>query len=183
MSPVRFFRRLLLSALLMLPLSAPALSAEVPRAAPDFSGGGAWFNSPPLSIGELRGKVVLVNVWVYSCINCHRSLPTLRAWYSKFKDRGLEIVGVHTPEFDSDRAADHLKPALQRDRVTWPVVQDNDRAIWNAYGNEFWPSFYLIDRQGRIRAVHAGEISDHYPGQRPELEKTLEKLLAEPAGS
>jgi thiol-disulfide isomerase/thioredoxin len=134
------------------------------KLAPDFIAGGQWFNSKPLSIKELRGKVTIVNIWVYSCINCHNSLPTLQSWYKKYKDQGLEIVGVHTPEFESDKPAANVLASLKETGVTWPVVQDNDSATWSA---------------GNIRKVHAGELSDRYPAAIPGLEKTIQELIAE----
>jgi thiol-disulfide isomerase/thioredoxin len=149
------------------------------KLAPDFIAGGQWFNSKPLSIKELRGKVTIVNIWVYSCINCHNSLPTLQSWYKKYKDAGLEIVGVHTPEFESDKPAANVLASLKETGVTWPVVQDNDSATWSAYNNRFWPAFYLVDKSGNIRKVHAGELSDRYPAAIPGLEKTIQELIAE----
>jgi thiol-disulfide isomerase/thioredoxin len=149
------------------------------KLAPDFIAGGQWFNSKPLTIKELRGKVTIVNIWVYSCINCHNSLPTLQSWYKKYKDQGLEIVGVHTPEFESDKPAANVLASLKETGVTWPVVQDNDSATWSAYNNRFWPAFYLVDKSGNIRKVHAGELSDRYPAAIPGLEKTIQELIAE----
>lgn len=157
--------------------SAGALSSG--DSAPDFTAGGAWLNSAPLHIAQLRGKVVIVNLWVYSCINCHLSLPTLQGWYSKYKSQGLEIVGVHTPEFASDKPLPNVAVALKEDRVTWPVMQDNDRVTWNAYQSQGWPSFYLIDRHGLIRMIHVGEISSRFPAAIPDLEASIRKLLAE----
>jgi thiol-disulfide isomerase/thioredoxin len=151
------------------------------RAAPELIPGGAWLNSAPLKIASLRGKVVIVNLWVHSCINCHNSLPTLKSWYAKFKAQGLEIVGVHTPEFESDKDLNGVRESLKRDGVTWPVMQDNQNATWNAYGNRYWPTFYLVDKRGVIREVHEGEISSRYPQAIPGLEATLKRLLAEKA--
>ena len=147
--------------------------------APELTPGGAWLNSPPLHLSDLRGKVVIVNLWVYSCINCHLSLPTLQNWYGKYKSAGLEIVGVHTPEFASDKPLANVAAALKADHVNWPVMQDNNNATWNAYESQGWPSFYLIDRHGVIRTVHVGEISSRYPDAIPGLEATIQKLLAE----
>ena len=158
--------------------SGAAVTAGQP--APEFIAGGQWFNTPaPFTLASLRGKVVIVNVWVYSCINCHNSLPTLQRWYDRYKGAGLEIVGVHTPEFESDKPAANVAAALKADGVSWPVMQDNASATWNAYRNEFWPAFYLIDRRGVVRLVHAGEISSRYPQAIPGLEAQLQKLLAE----
>jgi thiol-disulfide isomerase/thioredoxin len=149
--------------------------------APEIIPGGQWFNSKPVTLAGLRGKVVLVNIWVHSCINCHNSLPTLKKWYAAYKSQGLEIIGVHTPETKWDRDPSSLKQSLRDDGVTWPVVQDNDSATWRAYNNQFWPAFYLVDRRGVIRMTHAGEISTRYPDAIPGLEATLKALLAETA--
>jgi thiol-disulfide isomerase/thioredoxin len=170
-----------LGTLLASALLASGSAQGTGKSAPDFIAGGKWFNSKPLSIKDLRGKVTIVNIWVYSCINCHNSLPTLQGWYKKYKDQGLEIIGVHTPEFESDKVASNVEASLKETGVTWPVMQDNASATWNAYDNQFWPAFYLVDRQGNIREVHAGEISSRYPDAIPGLEKTLQKLLAEKA--
>ena len=147
--------------------------------APELIVGGQWLNSAPLKLAALRGKVVIVNIWVHSCINCHNSLPTLKKWYATHKSAGLEIIGVHTPEFESDKDLPALKRSLTNDGVTWPVMQDNQNATWQAYNNRFWPAFYLIDKKGVIRFSHDGEISSRYPEAIAPLEVTLKKLLAE----
>ncbi len=149
------------------------------QAAPELIAGGQWLNSKAMGIKDLRGKVAIINFWVYSCINCHNSLPTLRAWYAKYKSQGLEIVGVHTPEFESDKPLANVAASLKRDNVTWPVMQDNANATWNAYDNGAWPSFYLLDKKGNIREVHEGEISSRFPDAIPDLEAKLQELLAE----
>jgi thiol-disulfide isomerase/thioredoxin len=149
------------------------------KLAPEFQPSGAWVGSKPLSIKDLRGQVAIINIWVHSCINCHNSLPTLKAWYAKYKTQGLEIIGVHTPEFQSDKDLQGMKNALRRDGVTWPVFQDNEEKTWKAYNNRYWPAFYLVDKKGVIREVHAGEISDRYPNAIPGLEKTIQALLLE----
>jgi thiol-disulfide isomerase/thioredoxin len=154
-------------------------SSLVGKQAPDFIPGGQWLNSPALHISQLQGKVVIVNLWVYSCINCHLSLPTLQKWYGKYKSAGLEIVGVHTPEFESDRPVKNVMASLLADKVDWPVMQDNNNATWNAYQSRGWPSFYIVDKHGVIRDIHVGEISSRFPGAIPGLEATLQKLLAE----
>ena len=151
------------------------------RVAPDLIAGGQWLNSAPLKLSNLRGKVVIVNIWVHSCINCHNSLPTLKKWYATYKAAGLEIIGVHTPEFESDKDLAGLKRSLTSDLVTWPVMQDNQSATWQAYNNRFWPAFYIIDKKGVIRETHDGEISSRYPDAIAPLESTLRKLLAEKA--
>lgn len=165
--------------LLGVAFGAPGLAQKVASPAPDFIPGGAWLNSEPLSIEDLRGKVVLVNVWVYSCYNCYRSLPTLQGWYERFKGQGFEIVGVHTPEFESDKPLKNVQEALLREGVTWPVVQDNRAATWRAYGNSVWPTFYLVDRGGVVRKVQRGEISFVFPQGIKPLQGAIEALLAE----
>ncbi len=160
-------------------LGVPGLAQKVARPAPDFIPGGEWLNSEPLNIEDLRGKVVLINVWVYSCYNCYRSLPTLQGWYERFKGQGFEIIGVHTPEFESDKPLKNVQEALLREGVTWPVVQDNAAATWRAYDNSVWPTFYLIDRQGIVRRVQRGEISSVFPQGIKPLENGIKDLLAE----
>jgi thiol-disulfide isomerase/thioredoxin len=127
--------------------------------APDFDGGGAWINSTPLKLADLtsQGKVVLVDFWTYGCYNCSNTLPYIKQWWDKYKDQGLVIVGVHTPEFQSEHAFANVQDAVQRDGIGWPVVQDNDYAIWRAYGNHYWPHFYLVDERGQIIYDHIGE--------------------------
>lgn len=145
-------------------------------AAPGFDGGTRWFNTPgdaPLSLASLRGRVVLVDVWAYSCINCLRTLPYLRAWHERYAGAGLTIVGVHAPEFAFERSGANVAGALRRERIRWPVVQDNDLAIWNAWGNQYWPTEYLVDARGRVRAVEIGE------GDYAERERKIRTLLAE----
>ena len=144
--------------------------------------GGPWLNTPTkdgYSLSGLRGQVVLVNFWVFSCINCHNSLPTLSDWYSKYHAQGLEIVGIHTPEFESDKPLQNVQDALGQDKVIWPVLQDNNRANWQAWNNHYWPAFYLIDRKGVVRSVHTGEISSRYPNAIPSIEANIKALLAE----
>ena len=165
------------AALVVVVLTSGSRGAE--RIAPELIAGGQWLNSAPLKLASLRGKVVIINIWVHSCINCHNSLPTLKKWYASYKSAGLEIIGVHTPEFESDKDLAALKRSLASDDVTWPVMQDNQNATWQAYNNRFWPAFYLIDKKGVIRESHAGEISSRYPDAIAPLESTLKKLLAE----
>jgi cytochrome c biogenesis protein CcdA/thiol-disulfide isomerase/thioredoxin len=128
--------------------------------APGFRGITAWLNTPddrPLSLSRLRGRVVLVDFWTYSCINCIRTLPHLRAWYAAYRKDGFTIVGVHSPEFAFEHVLSNVRTAVHRLEVTWPVALDNDFATWTAYSNEYWPADYLVDRSGRIRAIHFGE--------------------------
>ena len=144
--------------------------------APEFVDTQQWFNTPgdkPLTLRQLRGRVVLVDFWTYSCINCIRTLPYLKAWDAKYRKDGLTIVGVHTPEFPFEREASNVQTAIDENDIRYPVVQDNEQATWNAYGNQYWPAEYFIDAQGRVRYVHFGE------GEYGEKEKVIRELLAE----
>ncbi len=141
------------------------------QSAPAIIAGGQWFNSKPLTIPGLKGKVVLLDFWTYSCINCLRTLPHLEAWYKAYRRYGLVIIGVHSPEFAFEHVASNVAAAIKRLGITYPVVQDNNFATWNAYGNEYWPADYLIDQQGRIRAYTYGE------GGYSETETNIRQLL------
>jgi len=141
--------------------------------APDFTNTEDWFNGPPLSLAKLRGKVVLVDFWTYTCINCLRTIPHLEAWYRKYHKDGLVIVGVHTPEFPFERIASNVGDAISANGITYPVVQDNEYGTWNAYGNQYWPAHYLIDAEGNVREVHFGE------GAYGKTEEAIRSLLAE----
>src|SRR5215211_2964250 len=141
--------------------------------APEFAGISSWLNSRPLTPEGLRGKVVLVDFWTYSCVNCLRTLPFLRAWDKAYRDEGLQIVGVHTPEFAFEHEVDNVRGAVNRLGVGYAVAIDNDYGTWNAYGNQYWPAKYLIDREGHIRFVHFGE------GSYAETERVIRSLLAE----
>ena len=142
--------------------------------APEFVGIVGWLNTPtPLSLQSLHGKVVLVDFWTYSCINCVRTLPHLTAWYERYKNEGLVIVGVHTPEFAFERGTTNVRNALKQFSITYPVAQDNDYQTWEAYQNRYWPAEYLIDAKGHIRHTHFGEGSyDH-------MEEAIRALLKE----
>ncbi len=146
----------------------------------EFQGISHWLNTPgdrPLTLASLRGKVVLVDFWTYSCINCIRTLPHLRAWYAAYHRDGLEIVGVHTPEFAFEHELSNVRGASRRLKVIWPVPLDNDYKTWNAYSNEYWPAEYLIDKTGRVRHIHFGE------GEYDETEQAIRELLAEAGAS
>ena len=145
----------------------------VPETMPDLSGATAWINSPPLSAAQLRGKVVLVDFWAYSCINCLRSLPAIQAWYEKYKDSGLVIIGVHTPEFPFEKNEANVRKAMRKMGVDYPVAMDNDYHIWRAFHNKYWPAHYFIDATGRVRYHHFGE------GNEAESEGWIRKLLEE----
>ena len=140
--------------------------------APELSGG-AWLNSEPLRLGDLKGKVVLVEFWTFGCINCQHVIPAVRGWYNTYKDQGLVIVAVHTPEFDYEKDLNNVKEGLSRLDVPYPVVLDNDWKTWHAYRNRYWPAFYLVDKAGAIRYVHAGE------GDYDRTEAVIKALLAE----
>ncbi len=140
---------------------------------PPLSGAVEWLNSPPLTPEGLRGKVVLADFWTYSCINCLRSIPYVRAWAEKYKDQGFVVIGVHAPEFAFEKDVGNVRRAVQDLRIGYPVAIDNNYAIWRGFNNQFWPAHYFIDAEGRIRGHHFGE--GHYD----ESEKTIQKLLAE----
>jgi thiol-disulfide isomerase/thioredoxin len=156
-----------------------ALAAPIDASAQDkgtlqrFDGANGWLNSPPLSAAELRGKVVLVDFWTYTCINWLRTLPYVRAWAEKYKDQGLVVIGVHTPEFEFEKNLDNVRAAVQEMRVTYPVAIDSGYRVWRAFSNNAWPAVYLVDAQGRIRYRHLGE------GEYERMERTIQELLAE----
>jgi thiol-disulfide isomerase/thioredoxin len=141
---------------------------------PEFEGVSRWLNSGPLTLAGLRGKVVVIDFWTYSCINCLRTLPYLDSWYETYRDEGLVIVGVHTPEFAFEREADNVREAIADLGVDWPVALDNDFETWNAWGNRYWPAKYFVDRRGHVRFAHFGE------GAYEESEAVIRRLLAEP---
>ncbi|HWN73944.1 MAG TPA: cytochrome c biogenesis protein DipZ [Solirubrobacterales bacterium] len=144
--------------------------------APEFVGTERWFNTPgdqPLTLRQLRGRVVLVDFWTYSCINCLRTLPYLKAWDARYRKDGLTIVGIHSPEFPFEREAGNVEEAIESNDIHYPVAQDNELRTWEAYANQFWPAEYFIDARGSIRYVHFGE------GEYGEKEKVIRQLLAE----
>jgi len=151
--------------------TAGGLSLPVYGIAPPLVPGGRWFNSKPLTLAGLRGKVVLVDFWTYSCINCLRTLPHLESWYRSYHKDGFVIIGVHTPEFAFEHVASNVGAAVKRLGITYPVMQDNEYATWTNYGNEVWPAHYLIDRQGRVRDYVFGE--GDYTGTEQEIEALL----------
>ncbi len=139
--------------------TTPARAGALPDygVAPPLHPGGVWINSQPVTLSQLRGKVVLVDFWTYSCINCLRTLPHLKAWYAAYHGKGLVIVGVHTPEFAFEHVASNVRAAVRRLGIAYPVVQDNDYKTWDNYANQYWPAEYLIDRSGHVRHTHFGE--------------------------
>jgi thiol-disulfide isomerase/thioredoxin len=132
-----------------------------------------WLNSPPLTAPALRGKVVLVDFWTYTCINWLRTLPYVRAWVDKYRDQGLVVIGVHAPEFAFEKNLNNVRRAVKDLRVDYPVAVDNDHAIWRAFNNQYWPALYFIDAQGRVRHHHFGE------GSYEQSEMIIQELLAE----
>jgi thiol-disulfide isomerase/thioredoxin len=141
-----------------------------------LSGATGWINSPPLTAKQLKGKVVLVDFWTYSCINCLRALPYMEAWSQKYKDNGLVVIGVHTPEFDFEKELPNVQKAVQKFGITYPIALDSNRSIWDAFHNEFWPAHYFIDAKGKVRFEHFGE------GNYDESEHWIQQLLQERAG-
>ncbi len=140
---------------------------------PSFGGGTEWLNSPPLSAAALRGKVVVVQFWTYTCINWLRTLAYVRAWADKYKKDGLVVIGVHSPEFDFERNVDNVRRAVKSMRIDYPVVVDSKHAIWSAFNNAYWPALYFVDAKGRVRHHHFGE------GEYDQSEMIIRQLLVE----
>jgi len=141
-------------------------------AAPEISDG-AWINSEPLTLKSQQGRVVLIEFWTFACYNCRNTLPTVKKWDAQYRDKGLTIIGVHTPELDYERNIDNLRREVAALGIKYPVVTDNDYSTWKAYGVEAWPTLFLLDKQGRVRWTHVGE------GAYDETEAAIKKLLAE----
>ncbi|SDB70261.1 Cytochrome c biogenesis protein CcdA [Agrobacterium fabrum] len=158
--------------------SAAPFRSELPveGQAPSLNGAVEWLNSPPLTREQLRGKVVLIDFWTYSCINCIRTIPYVRAWAEKYRDQGLVVIGVHAPEFAFEKKIDNVRQAVADFKIDYPVAIDNDYKIWRAFDNSYWPAHYLIDARGQIRYHHFGE------GNYRETEEAIQDLLRE-AGS
>jgi thiol-disulfide isomerase/thioredoxin len=140
---------------------------------PSLGSATGWLNSPPLTADGLRGKVVLIDVWTYTCINWLRSLPYVRAWAEKYKNQGLVVIGVHAPEFAFEKNIDNVRRAAKDMRIDYPIAIDNDFAIWRALKNEYWPALYFVDARGRIRYHHFGE------GEYEQSERIIQQLLSE----
>ena len=160
------------------PSSTPATSqttATIPLTsigkAPEFTGISNWLNSQPLTMASLKGKVVLVDFWTYSCINCIRTLPYVTKWYDTYKDQGFVVIGVHTPEFDFEKQIANVQDAINRFGIKYPVAQDNTYSTWNAYSNQYWPAEYLIDQNGNIVYTHFGE------GEYDHTENAIRELI------
>jgi thiol-disulfide isomerase/thioredoxin len=134
---------------------------------------GNWINSDPLTLDKLRGRVVLVEFWTFGCYNCRNTLPSVKDWDTRYRDRGLTIVGVHTPEIESEYSLDNVRKQVPALGIKYPVVTDNDYKTWKAYGVEAWPTIFVLDKQGRVRWLHVGE------GRYEETEQVIKTLLAE----
>jgi thiol-disulfide isomerase/thioredoxin len=134
---------------------------------------GEWINSAPLKLNNLRGRVVLIEFWTFGCINCRNTLPFIKSWHDRYQDKGLTIIGVHSPEFDEERKVENLRREVASLGIRYAVITDNDYQTWNAYHVEAWPTSFLLDNQGRIRWTHEGE------GGYDEAERLIQKLLAE----
>jgi len=168
------------SSLLSLSLLLSACSASAqPSMAPEFPARSAehWINSAPLTLASLRGNVVLIDFWTFECWNCYRSFPWLNQLEEKFRARGLKVVGVHTPEFEREKVIASIRDKVRAFKISYPVMVDNDHAYWNAMKNRYWPAFYLIDREGRVRELYVGETHAG-DAQAREIEAAIEKLLA-----
>jgi cytochrome c biogenesis protein CcdA/thiol-disulfide isomerase/thioredoxin len=161
--------------MMMMSSTAPGAKAG-PQMMPELTGAVAWINSPPLTADQLKGHVVLVDFWTYSCINCLRSIPYVRAWAERYKDSGLIVIGVHTPEFAFEKDADNVRRAVSELKITYPVPLDNDYKIWKAFNNSYWPADYMVDATGHIRFHHFGE------GKYDETEQQIQTLLKEHNG-
>ncbi len=176
MNPQRL-RSLFTAASLLL---AACGAAAQPQIAPEFPPRSAaeWINSAPLTLASLRGEVVLIDFWTFECWNCYRSFPWLNAVEARFRTQGLKVIGVHTPEFAREKVLASIREKARGFKIDYPVMVDNDHAYWNAMGNRYWPAFYLIDRQGRIRALFAGETHAG-DAQARDIEAQITALLAE----
>jgi thiol-disulfide isomerase/thioredoxin len=139
--------------------------------APEITGG-TWINSAPLTLKGLRGRVVVIDFWTFGCYNCRNALPSVKSWDARYRDKGLTIIGVHTPELQPERSIENVRREVAALGIKYPVVTDNDNAIWNAYGVEAWPTWFVVDKQGRVRGMHVGE------GAYEETEQLIKKLLA-----
>jgi thiol-disulfide isomerase/thioredoxin len=148
------------------------INPDKATAAPEFTKG-KWINSDPLTLDKLRGRVVLIEFWTFACYNCRNTLPAVKAWDAKYRDQGLTIVGVHTPELDLEYSFENVRKEVPALAIKYPVVTDNDHKIWKAYGVEAWPTVFVLDKKGRVRWLHVGE--GHYE----ETENVIKTLVAE----
>jgi thiol-disulfide isomerase/thioredoxin len=150
-----------------------ATVGDIGAPAPEITGQ-VWINSEPLRLADLKGKVVLVEFWTFGCVNCRNVEPHVKAWHQKYADKGLVVIGVHTPESDFERYVKNVQHYVREEQIPYPVVTDNDFATWTRYGNRAWPAMYLVDKQGVLRYVHIGE------GRYAQTEQQIQTLLAEP---
>ena len=158
----------------MIPSRTLTAEAEAPTA-PELSSG-TWINSEPLTLKGLQGRVVLIEFWTFACYNCQNTLPTIRKWDAQYRDQGLTIIGVHTPELDYERNVDNLRREIVGLGIKYPVVTDNDYSTWKAYSVEAWPTVFVLDKKGHVRWTHVGE------GAYDQTEAVIKKLLAEEPG-
>jgi thiol-disulfide isomerase/thioredoxin len=154
-------------------MTSAAVRLPIEGELPSLGSATGWLNSPPLTAAGLRGKVVLINFWTYTCINWRRSLPYVRAWAEKYKHQGLVVIGVHAPEFEFEKSVENVRRAAKDMRVDYPIAIDSDHAMWRAFKNEYWPALYFVDAQGHIRHHQFGE------GKYEESEMIIQQLLAE----
>lgn len=157
----------------MVRTSPVAVRLPVEGDLPSLAGATAWLNSPPLKEADLHGKVVLIDFWTYTCINWLRTLPYVRAWAEKYKDQGLVVIGVHTPEFPFEHTLENVRQAAQEMGITYPIAVDNEYAVWHAFDNNYWPALYFVDAKGKIRHHRFGE------GDYEQSERIIQQLLAE----
>jgi thiol-disulfide isomerase/thioredoxin len=162
-----------LTKLLLSPFGSSAEYKSSGSAAGPELAAGDWINSEPLKLKDLRGRVVLVEFWTFGCINCRNTLPFIKGWHDRYRDQGLTVIGVHSPEFEEERKVENLRRQVATLGIHYPVVTDNDYQTWKAYNVEAWPTTFLLDKQGRIRWMHVGE------GDYDEAERQIQKLLAE----
>ena len=153
--------------------SSTAYKSSESATAPELATGN-WINSEPLNLKDLRGRVVLVEFWTFGCINCRNTLPFIKGWHDRYREKGLTVIGVHSPEFDEERDVEKVRSEVASLGIRYPVVTDNGYQTWNAYNVEAWPTAFLLDKQGRIRWRHVGE------GDYDEAERIIQQLLAEP---
>jgi thiol-disulfide isomerase/thioredoxin len=185
MNASKFALAALLAGAILAPMMAPAAAAGNPAASPlpiegelpSLGGAVEWLNSPPLTADGLRGKVVVVEFWTYSCINWLRTMPYVRAWAERYKAQGLVVIGVHSPEFEFEKEIANVRRAAKEMNVDFPIAVDSDHAVWRAFGNEYWPALYFIDAKGRIRHHHFGE------GEYDRSERVIQALLSEAGAS
>lgn len=171
---------LFLGAYVLVSNASSARATVTPFSMPEFTqtDEGAWFNSPPLTKADLAGKVVLVDFWTFECWNCYRSFPWLNALESRFADRDLVVIGVHTPEFEHEKEPERVKAKIAEFELHHPVMMDNDFRYWRSMDNFAWPAFYLVDRKGQVRQRFIGETHEGDRRAR-EIESAIESLLAE----